>query len=282
MAEKVKIKIQPSGGVSTSLTVEDAMQQVLDYMDMLRAADLSKPSEKIIWRLESASTNSPLEVTAFATGYDPSIAIGLQARQSAERVSNSIETLEKGGSIPDWMDDTTVHTAERFLKRNMNGIGRTDIAINDAPPKTIVHGTAKVALLTIEKSRIQNQLEKPDWTRTEFGAVEGEIIAATSHYSKPAIIIRERLSGDKIHCILSDELASIVGPSHKWQEAWEQRRFTINGELHYNEAGNLTKINALSLDEIQFHNVNLNKIRKLDLIESISVDELDERLWKDG
>lgn len=282
MAEKVKIKIQPSGGVSTSLTVEDAMQQILDYMDMLRAADLSKPSEKVVWRLESASTNSPLEVTAFATGYDPSISIGLQARQSAERVSTTFETLEGGGRIPEWMDDTSVNTAERILKRNMNGIGRTDIIINDQPPKTIVHSTAKVALLTIEKSRIQSQLEKPDWTRVEYGAVEGEVISTTSHYSKPAIVIRERLSGDKIYCILSDELANEAGITHNWQETWEQKRFSINGELHYSESGKLSKINATSLEEISFQDVDLKEIRQLDLIENKPPDEIHERLWKDG
>lgn len=282
MAQKVTIKIQPSGGVSTSLTVEDAMQQVLDYIDMLRAADLSENSEKIIWRLESAQTNSPLEVTAFATGPDPSVSVAYQARQTAERLSNAIADLEKGGAVPSWMEPPTANIAERFFKRNMNGIGRTDITINDEAPTTIVHATAKVAALSIERSRIETQLEKPDWTRSEYGAVEGEILSATSLWTKPAIIIKERLSGAKINCILSDELADEVGPTHSWDETWEQRRFAITGELHYNADGRLTKIDAIGLREITPSPVNLTELRDLKLIGTESPDDIHVRLWEDG
>lgn len=282
MTEKVKIKIQPSGGATSALTVEDAMQQVLDFIDMLRAADLSSKSERIVWRLESAHTNSPLEVTAFATGPDPSVSVAYQARKTAERLTKTIETLENGGGIPDWMDQTAANTAERFFKRNMNGIGRTDILINDQPATTIVHATAKIAALSIEKSRIQVQLEKPDWTRTEYGAIEGEIISTTSFHTKPALVIKERLSGDKINCILSDELAQIAGPEHSWDETWDQKRFLVSGELHYNSDGKLLKINAIRLKEIVASSVDLDAIRDLELIEADAISTVQKGMWLDG
>jgi len=282
VAEKVKIKIQPSGGATSALTVEDAMQQVLDFIDMLRAADLSDSSERIVWRLESAHTNSPLEVTAFATGPDPSVSVSYQARQTAERLANTIESLENGGNIPDWMDQTTANIAERFFKRNMNGISRTDIIINDLPAITVVHTTAKIAALSIEKSRIQAQLEKPDWTRTEYGSVEGEIISTTSFHTKPALVIKERLSGDKINCILSDELARVAGPEHSWDETWDQKRFLVSGELHYNADGKISKINAIRLREITSTKVDLDAIRDLDLIDADAFDAAKKGLWMDG
>lgn len=282
MAEKVKIKIQPSGGATTSLTVEDAMHQILDFIDMLRAADLSEKPDKIIWRLESAKTNSPLEVTAFATGPDPSISISYQAKQTADRVCKTIESLEKGGPLPSWMDGHTANIAERFFRRNMNGIGRTDISVNDNPPTTVVHATAKIGALSIEKSRIQVEIEKVDWTRSEYGAVEGEIISTTSVHTKPAIIIKERLSGEKISCILSPELAEKVGPTHSWDETWDQRRFSISGELHFNADGKMTKINAVDLREIISSPVDLKELRSLDLFTDNMHGYLHERLWKDG
>lgn len=282
LAEKVTIRIQPSGGASVALTVEDAMQQVLDFIDMLRAADLSQGGEKIVWRLERAQTNSPLEVTAFATGPDPSVSVAYQARQTAERLSKAIATLEYGGLVPDWMDDQATRTAERFFKRNMNGIGRTDIWINDDEPTIIVHSSAKVAALSIERSRIEDQLEQPDWTRSEMGSVEGEVLSTTSIHTKPAIVIKERLSGQKINCILSDELAEKIGPNHSWDETWEQRRFLISGELHFGSEGALKKVDALSMVEIRPTPVDLDKLRDLEIGTGNTPNAMHERLWGDG
>lgn len=282
MAEKVKIKIQPSGGSSDSLTVDDAMQQVLDFIDMLRAADLSEESEKIVWRLESAQTNSPLEVTAFATGSDPDVPVGYQARQTAERLSVAIEALAKSGPVPDWMNGTPSNVAERFFKRNMNGIGRTDITIGDDAPTTIVHSTAKIAVLSIERSRIEEQLQTVDWTRSEFGAVEGEMLSTTSLYTKPVIVIKERLSSEKINCFLSPDLAETVGPTHSWNETWDHRRVSISGELYYDSDGKLKKIDATDLREIVSNPVNLKEIRKLRLVDTDPTDDFRGRLWGDG
>lgn len=282
MAEKVKIKIQPSGGTSGSLTVDDAMQQVLDFIDMLRAADLSDESEKIVWRLESAQTNSPLEVTAFATGPDPDVSVGYQARKTAERLSEAIVSLAKSGPVPDWMHGKPSNIAERFFKRNMNGIGRTDITVGDDAPTTIVHSSAKVAVLSIERSRIDEQLQTTDWTRSEFGAVEGEILSTTNLYTKPVIVIKERLSGEKINCFLSSELAESVGPTHSWKETWEQRRFSISGELHYGSDGHLKKIDAIDLREIIAKPVNLKEIRNLGLVETSPQEDFHGRIWGDG
>jgi hypothetical protein len=282
VADHVTIRIEPSGVGSTSLTVEDALQQVLDYVDLLRAADLSEGKQKVIWLLHSASTNSPLEVTASATGPDPSVPVGYQARQNVERVSSAVRTLEAGRGMPTWMEGEPSRIAERFFKRNTNGIGRTSIALEDAEPVTIVHATARKAALTIEKARIEKQLAAPDWTRTEFGSVEGEIISTTSYYSKPALVIKERLSGANLNCILSQELADQVGPTHSWDETWQQKRFLISGELHYGSDGGLKKVDATALTEVLYGPVDLDEIRDMKVLDGEQPHAAIERLWDGG
>ena len=180
------------------------------------------------------------------------------------------------------MEGPVSNIAERFFKRNMNGIGRTDVTINNGPPTTIVHASAKVAALSIEKSRIQTQLEKPDWTRTEYGAIEGEILSTTTLYNKPALIIKERLSGGKISCILSSELAQRVGPKHSWDETWGQRRFAITGALYYDTEGNLKKVDATDLREITPSPVDLEELRSLDIVGGESSEATYLRLWGNG
>lgn len=282
MTEIVKIKVEPSGGVSGSLTVKDAMHQILDYIELLHAADFSEPAERVLWKLENATTNSSLEVTASAISNDPEISVGFQAKQNAERVLKTIEAFESGNATPEWMGSDAVNIAERFFKRNTNGIGRTDITIGNSETKVIVHSNAKTALLTIKRNRVESQLEETDWTRSEFGSIEGELIAATTYHAEPAIVIKERLSGTKINCVLSETLASEVGPIHNWQETWEHKRLTISGELHYSDQGKLTKIDAESFSEITYEPVDLSKIRKLGLIQELSTDDLHERLWENG
>lgn len=140
--------------------------------------------------------------------------------------------------------------------------------IGDDAPTTIVHSSAKIAVLSIERSRIDEQLQTTDWTRSEFGAVEGEILSTTNLYTKPVIVIKERLSGEKINCFPSPELAERVGHTHSWEETWDHRRVSISGELHYDSDGNLKKIDAVDLREIIAKPVNLKEIRKLQLVEA--------------
>ena len=61
LAERLTVKIVPPEGGMVTLTVESAMQQVLDTFRLLTAA-----SEGVIWRLVSATTNSPFTVVAEA------------------------------------------------------------------------------------------------------------------------------------------------------------------------------------------------------------------------
>lgn len=68
--ETVSITIYPSTAESADLTVADAMQQVLDTFELLSKAQLERtgePSSKVVWRLDKASTNSPLTIEASAS-----------------------------------------------------------------------------------------------------------------------------------------------------------------------------------------------------------------------
>ncbi len=70
--ETVTIVIYPSGADSDALTVSDAMQQVLDMFVLLAKAEVQKTgAQQVVWRLERASTNTPLTISAVAVSTDP-------------------------------------------------------------------------------------------------------------------------------------------------------------------------------------------------------------------
>ena len=283
MAEKITIKIHPSGVASESLTVEDAMHQVLDFISLLQEADGADGGNRIVWRLESASTNSPLEIVAIATSVDPVLSVDFHAIRAKERIHSAFEVLSHNGPMPDWMIGRPASLAGKFFHRNMNGIGRTDITFNEAKaPIIIVHGVAKVAALSIEQSRISEELQKRDLTRSEFGTVEGEIVSTITHNGRPAFVIKERLSEEKVSCILSNDLAKEIGPNHSWDETWRQVRILVTGELHYDSNGSLKKIDAYSIEPVRVAEVALKDLQSIDFLGGKSPNAALKEVWSDG
>ena len=59
-AERASITVQASSAHPDILSVQDAMQQVLDFFELLTPEDARET--KFVWKLNIASTNSPFTV----------------------------------------------------------------------------------------------------------------------------------------------------------------------------------------------------------------------------
>jgi len=285
MAEKVKIKVHPSGTSSDLLTVADAMRQVLDFIELLEKADGSEPgaADRVIWRLAYATTNSPFEVGAEATSKDPSLTVAAKAHFAKAAVRDAIDDLTAGRPPPAWMDDAGLKVAERIFLRNLNGIGRTDLDFGDsAEAAIIVHATAKTAALAIDEARIAVERDTPDLTRTEYGSFEGEILSAGMFHNSPSLVVRDRLTGEKVTCVFPSELSYRIGTQHNWHEVWAGRRILIHGELHYTSEGILRRADAFDLEVIEGRDVDLVAARKVDLLEGMTVSDFLDRGWGNG
>ena len=226
MAETLAITVHPAMTDSHNLTVPDALRQVLDFVELLSKAEAYQDfSEKIVWRLFGASANSPFTVELVATAARPDVSIALQAIRVKQVVRESVSLLLEFGERADWMDGTAHRAVRNLLQRNTNGIGRTDIDFRtDDEHIVIVHASAIRALLAMERTEIDNELGEEDLTHVEYGAIEGEVIATGLYHSRPSVILKERLSGERVTCVLAPDIAEKIGPEHNWLEIWTGRR----------------------------------------------------------
>ena len=119
-----------------------------------------------------------------------------------------------------WIDREADDLIRRILKRNLNGVGRTDVRFDDETPPVVIDHRAALRGIGFLETKAAEKAAEDDLTRTEHGAVEGNVIGVTTHYSKPAFSLRTRLSGREVKCVLRPEIATKIGGTHDWNEAW--------------------------------------------------------------
>ena len=284
--ETVSITIYPSTAESADLTVADAMQQVLDAFELLSKAQLGRtgePTNKVVWRLEKASTNSPLTIEASASSYDPAINLDVEARQAKIAFFEGVNGLLAAKKKPDWMDKDAETTVRRLFARNLNGIGRTDFVFEEgAAPVIVDHRTAARAVNFLERLAAEEAAKIEDLTHEEYGAVEAQVTGTTTHYRKPAINIRLRLAETEIRCVLSSAAAAKIGPQHNWTEVWTQQRVIIMGKIHYDKNGDISLIEAEDIEVLPHAPISIESIERSSGITSEQVSDFLRRGWVDN
>lgn len=274
--KSISITVHPSTIKNEYLTVEDAMRQVLDMIETIERTENAKESDrKIVWRLTEAHTNSPpFTVTAEAFSKDPNISVVFEATRVLEHVKEDMNRLFSGESAR-WIDGSSAKSLAKLLARNLNGISHTEVLFDGQPAISISPSKAKPALRVLER------VTEPetDYARTEMGSIECEVIGLMRHYNSPALQVKERLSGDKIICILSDDLASEIGPRHSWLEAWQGQTHRFSGVLVFDKGGSLRRVNASRHEEISWKKVDFEALRGVDIIGENSIQEHLDEFW---
>ena len=247
--ERVTITVKSDLGEDGPLTVSDALRQVIDFFDLLSAAQ-GENGQVVSWRLVSMSKNSPLVATAEPFSDVPGVDIGPIAHRARVAVQSALEEITSEAGVPSWMDAPARDKVRAILSRNTNGIGRTDIKMdNKSPVIMIVPRLANRGLATLVRAEAEIAAREPDLSRSEFGSVEGNVADATTYRRQPALRLRERISGSEVLCVLSDELAKKAG-AHKWQEVWEGARVIVWGEVQFNRKGTIISIRADDIIEV--------------------------------
>ena len=277
MAKSVSITVHPSDLSGEYLTVSDAMRQILDMIGTLEGMEAESGGERqIVWRLTEAHTNSPpFTVTAEAFSRDPQVSVTLEAERVTQLYAAAISSV-LDGKKPDWLESEPGKALKRALKRNLNGVGHTDVVIDDAEPIIIVPTNARRGVEALEADE---KREEDEAQRTEFGTVECQVIGLTKYYSSPAIVILERLSREKVLCVLTVDLASKLGPEHQWSEAWSGEHLRIGGKLTYGADGKLKRINASFYEAIEWSDVRVVDLNSLDITQGKSVQEHLDEFW---
>jgi len=238
--EPKKITVEPSAEHPEILDVRDAMRQVLDYFDLLT----EQGSSTVVWNLTFASTNSPF--TAEGTPVDlrtQAPAYGL-VESYVERVERGLRRMADGEPLGDDFPQEKRETAIRFLKRNLNGIGRTRIRVGDTEDQVeIGQDKARRSLDLMEGTgNALYDFLYGSFARKEVGSVEGRIVDLGTDYTEPKITLKEHRTGREIACRISkeahDEIAGILTAG----DVWQHRRVRVRGVLNFDPSGKLVRV----------------------------------------
>src|SRR5437773_2041096 len=97
--DRISITIHPTASDEALLTVADAMQQVIDTIEVFEQAERSivSPHESFVWRLEKATTNSPFTIVAIAEPRNPTVNVTEHVRRVKAEVSSGVRQFVHSG-----------------------------------------------------------------------------------------------------------------------------------------------------------------------------------------
>jgi hypothetical protein len=268
---RVRIVIRPSGSHPDILTIRDAVDQVRDIFDL---AENDDPS--VAWKLVSATTNTPLTIAAELVAMKPEISpteLAVLANLRTRELKEGFDALERGAIIPSWSSGRKAHTLKRLLNRSLNGIGRTDVQIDDEPEReTITPEAAQCALRAIDAASEINR------AGAEVGSIEGEYLEIGTHYAHPAIKLRERKTGAEIWCWVSEGDLERFSQRVKAVDVWRHKRVRARGKILYDRNGGILHIEAQDVQLTEVPPVRLDEVRDPDITGGLSVSEYLNRL----
>lgn len=245
------ITIRPSSDEAL-LPLKDAMQQVLDTVTVFMAAErsLGSPHEAFVWKLESATTNSPFTVIARAEASDPSVDVSAHVKRVKSEVSRGLRSLIENRVSPHWMGPDEANVIRGVFIRHRNGIGKTDIDLEDGNFISIDRARAEAGVNALAAINAALDVAADLPQRQAYGELEGFMVAAGRYRGQPAIQIRTELYG-YVWCTLSRALTDRFGGEHRMNAVWEGKTIGVEGRLFYAAGGKLQRVEAVDIREIR-------------------------------
>ena len=145
MMNSKKITVEASPDHPEILDIKDAMQQVMDYFDLL--ADQGQSD--VVWNLVFASTNSPFTAEAIPVDLRTNAPAYDQVRDYVAVIERGLSRLQDGNPLDADFPAEKREVAKRFFKRNLNGIGCTTIEFGEGAVYKIEPQQAERSLAAI-------------------------------------------------------------------------------------------------------------------------------------
>jgi len=281
VAERVTITIEPSDAHGGQLTVQDAMRQVLDFIEVVAAAASDDARPNLEWGLLSATTNSPFTAVAEAISVASDWGdVEEAARVAKLRAQSALKSAYETGDLPTWVNEEVRGHIRGLLERNMKGVAITSIRFDEeSPPVVLNERRARAAIDKLDVATALQMESREDLSGDELGSVDAHVLDTTTYYNKPALRVRDRLSNAKIICVFSPELASKIGKKHSWYETWKGERVLITGRMSRNVDGVVTHIKAEEIRDIKPEDVTLSDIVDSGITGGKGVREYLEEDW---
>jgi hypothetical protein len=275
--ESVTVTVRPSAEHPDILTIEDAMKQVLDFFALL----VPDNQERLIWKLEVASTNSPLTVTGRPASFD-NIDVSMIARAQRSLVADNFRSIALGVRPRRPLSKQKTEIIRRLLVRNTNGIGQTEAVLDDqGPPVLITPGIAQTGIRTLSQKDDEtddNLFARPARTGDEIGSIEGTLLSVGTEYNQPAVLVRERRSGDEIWCRVNPDLKHRISEESGYEDVWEHRRVLVRGIIKYDAQGRIARVIANSIQVLKPRQMTPHDIRDPGFTDGLTPEAYLERL----
>lgn len=245
MSRTVKLSIK-ARGESDSPTVDDLLDQVRDYFDILKGVEEAVAEDgslAIEWRIIHASSNTPiaLEAAAFAKNY--AVNIDQRAEIVVRQTAYGLRQLQASGERPTNFTNRVIARAEKIFERITNGLEQT--TVDFGPDLPVMDLTPTIARSAVANARrVLDPQHKP---YREQGSVEGFVQSVERDgFGRPLLWLRHRLTGESIKCIVLGAAYAEL-ETHQIRDIWKYRRAQVYGLLHYRGLGMLSQVEAISI-----------------------------------
>ncbi len=252
-----KITVQASADHPEVLDIRDAMQQVVDYFDLLT----DQGQSDIVWNLVFASTYSPFTAEGEPVDLRTNAPAYGQVRDHVEVIERGFLRLQEGQPPDADFPADKREIAKRILQRNLNCIGSTIITLGDGAVYKIGPQQAEQYLAAIngEEDEEYDYLFST-FSRREFGSIEGRILDISTSYDEPAIKIREHRSGREIQCRVSGDARDEIERGLTAGDVWAHRRARVRGVINYDAHGKIVRVHEGRIAFIETRDTKLKDL----------------------
>ncbi|MDX2103326.1 MAG: hypothetical protein SF002_12400 [Alphaproteobacteria bacterium] len=275
---KAKITVQAPADCPDVLDIRDAMQQVLDFFDLLTG---DEDRDNLVWNLTFATKNSPFHAEAEAVSTTPGVDVRAVATARIMEASEYMAALGRGETPHRQLGQRRQKAAKKFFRRNTAGIGKTIITF-DNPKVADVVVTPTIAAVALDTAARD---ERPEFDylpaarqRTEHGSVEGILVDVGADYNQPAIRIIERKTGNEIVCRVDQSLIDKITRVMDFRDVWERRRVRLRGKILFNQQGVIIRVHVISIMPITPRKMTIRDIEDKDFTEGLEITDYIEKL----
>lgn len=246
MHKLVRIQISGSGEGTDAPTAEDLLDQLRDWLDILRGVEEAVAPDgqpAIDWRIVNASRNSPLRIEFEAFPRHHATNIDRRAEIVLSQVAVGLNAIQSEPARPEYFTDRVLNKARGMFERVTNGLNLTEVDFGeDLPQLRITPSTARSAAKNAE--HVLKPVSKP---YREFGSVEGFFQGAERDgHGRKIMFIRHRVTGEPIKCVVSGQAAAEV-ERHQIADVYRNHRVQVFGMLQYRALGKLSQVEATAV-----------------------------------
>ena len=278
MTETIKIVVEGNDEQGGYLSVDDALNQVLDSLDLVGAAMDERDRKDLDWRLVNVTMSSPLAVSVEPickdrdrSDFSPTV------RGATDRTVRILRSLVETQRMPSGMTQAEREIVKKIVKRNTFGVGRT--VYHWPGLEEPVRITAPVARKVLEEINTTSNKGGAAFQGIELGSIEGDVVEAITHYGRPAFRVRNRVSEQEIICEIPSARSSEIGRKHSWDEVWAGQRYLVTGVISRKPNGDIAHLLVDDIRSVHVEKVDIGRIADPDFTGGKSPVEYCDEMW---